>query len=228
MRREERDRHEASLAAAREDWRRERNQLLQDAEKEKQDAILREKEVLEMTLRDEFSQTLDGVMKDHEQHVQETVRLTWAEADQVKEEAMMKAREEERHIAACEADRVAQQVMLEKKAAAREAEERQQQALKEQDGQLRRWHRQEQEKLKKTMETTFADKLSSTNLEHQKQITSLHQVLDEERTKCQQLHEELREMTKKRDAWEQKYQDLRSEFSNFIDQFPGFKAEFIL
>lgn len=228
VRREERARYDQELAASREEWRREREQLLGDAERAQQEAVVRESAALEKKLREEFSQTLEHVLQEHEENLQETVSQTWKEAEEVKERAVEKARGEERQLAMQEADRLAQQVVKEKEAIAREAEMNKKLALRNQEEQLRCWHEQEQQKLQEEMQCKFRDELTSANIQHEKELDSLQQLLEKEKAKFQHLEEELLEMTELKNRWEQRHANLKAEFSSFIDQFPGFKGEFIL
>ena len=228
VRREERARHEQELAAARDDWSIERTRLLQEAQSQQQDAVSREKVLLESSLREEFACALERVMKSHKEDVKQAVRETWREANEVKEQAVAMARREEKRLSLSEASKVVEQVARDRKTAAMKAEQTKKQALIDQEEQLLRWHEEEQDKLRNKMENAFEDKMNSTIKDHRNQLATVQQMLQEERARAEVLTEELRAMTAQRDTWAQQHRDLRDEFASFIDQFPGFKAEFIL
>ena len=59
-------------------------------------------------------------------------------------------------------------------------------------------------------------------------LSKMSTKLHEEQSSNHQLTRDLQEMTKQKEEWEKKYHSLKVEFSHFIDQFPGFRGEFIL
>lgn len=228
VRREERARQEQELAAARAEWSLERTHLLEEAQSQQQVAVTREKSLLETKLRDEFTSALERLMKTHEEEINNTIKETWREANEVKEQAVVMARDEEKQLASNEARRVAEQVARDKQTAAIKADNDKKQALIDQEKHLHHWHQEEQDKLRNKLESGFEDKMSSTNKEHKNKMATVQQMLQEERARSELLVEELRAMTAQRDNWEQQHRELKNEFARFIDQFPGFKAEFIL
>ena len=171
---------------------------------------------------------MERVMKSHKEDVKQAVRETWREANEVKEQAVAMARREEKRLSLSEASKVVEQVARDRKTAAMKAEQTKKQALIDQEEQLLRWHEEEQDKLRNKMENAFEDKMNSTIKDHRNQLATVQQMLQEERARAEVLTEELRAMTAQRDTWAQQHRDLRDEFASFIDQFPGFKAEFIL
>ena len=228
IRREERARLEQQLATARAEWSMERTHLLEEANSQQQLAVTREKSLLETRLRDEFTCALERLMKSHEEEMTHTIEETWREANEVKEQAVAMARHEEKQLATNEARRVAEQVARDKQTAAMEADQTKKQALQDQEKHLHDWYEEEQDKLRNKLERVFEDKMDSTSKEHRNKMAMVQQMLQEERARSQLLVEELRAMTAQRNNWEQQHRELKNEFARFIDQFPGFKAEFIL
>ena len=64
--------------------------------------------------------------------------------------------------------------------------------------------------------------------EYESKLAALTQLSNEQAAEMEALRIDLEEMRESRDDWELKYRNLRIEFADFIEQFPGFRAEFIL
>lgn len=228
VREEERVRYEQQLADARAKWREERRKLSIAAQEEQHRAIMRESTAQEERLREEFAHMLEHLAKEHESNLQETITKTLLEADAVKNSAVEEARLEEKELAKANAEGVAEEVRKQSERTAKEAEDIKQAALNEQKTHIHHWHDDQQQLLRNELQQYYADKLAATCEEHETQLASLQEELQEERNKRFHSQKELSKMTQLKDDWKFKYDKLKMEFSHFIDQFPGFKGEFIL
>ena len=64
--------------------------------------------------------------------------------------------------------------------------------------------------------------------QYQAKLDELQSRYDDQLAKCQSLEGELQAMADLKAEWEQKHSNVKQEFSDFIDQFPGFRGEFLL
>ena len=226
--REERQRREEELRKAREEWKNEKQQFFQEAHQNQLRAIALQTTILEKKLRGEFQECLAQTELENNRQLERTIQRTWEEAKVKEGETVGNARREERHLAEEEAERVANRVVQEKKDLWQMAEEEKikaldehtkvmedlcQHALAEQQRELERHH--------------DADSRAMCE-EYESGLAKLTQQSCEQETEIQTLRNDLDKMTESRDSWELKYRHLREEFADFIDQFPGFRAEFIL
>lgn len=191
-------------------------------------AIARQNAILEQKLRKEFAETLIEVQGQHREHVEEVVRQTWAEAEIVKQNAVDDTRKEEKEIARQEAKRVAECVAEEKSLEAELAAKEKAQALEEQRIHLGRLHSEALGEQKRQLEAEFDEKLGKVCDNYNAKLSELQSNLDEQIVVNQTLDRDLENMTSLKNEWEEKYMALKQEFSNFIDQFPGFRGEFLL
>ena len=228
MRREETSRREHELSMAKREWKNERQQLFQEAHKSQLRAIARQNAILEQKLRKEFAETLIEVQGQHREHIEEVTRQTWAEAEIVNENAIDDTRKEEREIARQEAEKVAERVTEEKSIEAELAAKERTQALEEQRIRLGQLHDESLRQQKKQLEAEFDEKLGEICDNYEARFSELQAKLEGHIAVNQTLERDLEDMTSLKDDWEGKYMALKQEFSNFIDQFPGFRGEFLL
>lgn len=228
VRREERQRYEILLEATTEETREEKEKLLQDANVEKQEAILYETASLTNRLKIKYSADLANLQQESEVKLQKTIKNTWEQAEKVKQKAIQRAREEEQQVAAKEAERVLQAVLLEKQRALTEAEEEKQGALSNQKEQLQMRHTSELVQLEKELSDLYDTQLNDVCASYDSDLLASDLLLKEREEELKQLNSKLEGMKEQRQMWELKYDNLKIEFSDFIDQVPGFKAEFML
>ncbi len=228
VRREETSRRERELNTAKGEWKNERQKLFQEAHQSQLRAIARQNAILEQKLRKEFAETLIEVQGQHREHVEEVTRKTWAEAEIVKQNAIDDTRKEEREIARQEAKKVAECVAEEKSIEAELAAKEKAQALEEQRIRLGQLHSESLGKQKRQLEAEFDEKLGKICDDYEARLSELQLNLDGQIAVNQTLERDLEDMTSLKNDWEEKYMALKQEFSNFIDQFPGFRGEFLL
>ena len=228
MRRDEEVKTDKKLSLARSDWLKERQQLFQEAHQNQLRAIARQNAILETKLRKEFAETLEKMAQEHREHLAREMESTWAQAEAVKREAVERAREEEREGARLEACQVADRVAEEMREEAARVEEEKQRALTEQREELMVEQSRALEAQRQELEEQFQDKLSSVCEEYDLKLTEVGAHLEEQQAVCRELEDKLAAMTEQKENWETKYSNLRAEFSDFINQVPGFRGEFVL
>ena len=228
VRREEQQLREEALEKAREGWEKERQELFREAHQSQVRAIARHSDALEKELRKEFSDTLEAVQRKHEKDVLETVQRVWGEADSVRERAVADSRLEEQAAAREEADREAELVAGEKRTLVQRLEEEKQRALREQKDTLNDAHREGLQVHKRELRVEFDQELEFVSSDYEAKLGELQTRYDEELSTSGTLRQELADTTAEMIDWQQKYEKLKLEFSDFIDQFPGFRGDFIL
>lgn len=191
-------------------------------------AIARQNALLEQKLRKEFADTMVEVQGQHREHTEQVIKQTWAEADLVKKKAIEDTRMEERELAREEAKKVAEQVAEEKQIAAEKAAKEKVQALDDQKMHLGQVHLKELDEQRRELEANFDVKLGGVSDNYEARIAELENKLEHQITVTQSLERDLEDMTGLKNDWQEKYETLKREFSNFIDQFPGFRGEFLL
>lgn len=227
-RREETQKWEQALAAAREQWKQERKQLFQDAHQDQVRAIATERALLEEKLRKEFADTCVQLKASNEEHLQESIRLAWEEADKIREEATQEARKQEQATAKNNAEDTAHRVAKEKIQAKENAERDQMQALNEERVRLDEKYKKAMSDMKMALEQQFATRLDQVRSDYELKLNELQTTIDEQTAIRTQLERDLAATVELQNETKVKYEALRTEFSNFIDHVPGFRGEFIL
>lgn len=228
MRREEGEKQEQILAAAEEQWKQERQELFKKAHENQLRAIARQNSILEKRLRDEFANTLTHTQGQHSEQLKKALEKAWEEAEKAKNRAVLEARQEEQTLAKEEAMAVAERVAMERKAAEMQAEKLKKQVLVNQRQHMEEVQQKALEKQRQELERQFEARLSEVCNQYEAKLNDLQHRLDEQLVRCQCLEEELQAMTDLKTEWEQKHASVKQEFSDFIDQFPGFRGEFLL
>lgn len=228
VRREESQKREDELSRAREEWKKEKQQLFQEAHQNQLRAIARRTTLLEERLKREFQENIEVLETEHREHMDRTVHSTWEEAGIVKENAVAETRLEEQHFAKEEARRVANRVAQEKRNDKEQAECDMAQALEEHTKYMQEVCRKNLAQQQKDLEKQHAGKMAVVSGEYEARLTGMEQKWSDEVAENESLLADVQEMTESKDSWEMQHKNLKVEFSDFIDQFPGFKAEFIL
>lgn len=226
--REESQRKEEELSRAREEWEREKQKLYQEAHQNQLRAIARQTAIVEQKLKKEFRETLAQREIESREDLARTLRSTWEEAERSKESAMAEARHDEQHLAGEEAKRVARRVAQEKREERRQADREKARALEEHTKYMEGIHRQALAEQHEELERHYAARMKEMSDTYESRLSKVKEQLSEREGETLRLGTELQEATESRDRWELSYKNLRLEFSDFIDQFPGFSAEFIL
>lgn len=219
---------EDELSKAREAWKIEKQQLFQEAHQNQLRAIARQTGLLEDRLKKEFQDRLTRVDEEHQEYVGLTVQDTWEKARVIREKAVADARLEERQYAAKEAMKTAERVAQEKREEKEQAEREKARALEDHTRYMEELQRKALHRQWKELDELYSSKIKDLTDEYESRVSELRQQLSEETGDNQQLRTDLQEMTESRDSWELQYRNLKMEFADFIDQFPGFRAEFIL
>ncbi len=228
IRREEAAKAEEKLTAANSEWLKERQVLFQEAHQSQLRAIARQNSILETKLREEFASTLKKLTQKHEETLARKIDNTWAEAEAVKQEAVEEARQEEVYIARVESCKVAATVSEIAQQNNQQAEEDKQEALSEQMELLKLEECRALERQKEELEGQFKDKLADVCDDYECRLGEVGRELDDQRQRVEELAIRLEAMTQLKDSWETKYENIRTEFSDFIDNVPGFRGEFVL
>ena len=228
IRREESCRREQELNMARSDWKKERQQLFQEAHQSQLRAIAKQNALLEHKLRKEFADTMVEVQGQHKEHTEQVIKDTWAEAETVKRKAIEDTRMEERGLAQEEARKVATRVAEEQQREAEKASNEKAQALEDQRQHLGQVHSRALEEQRRKLEAEFDDKLGEVSIDYEVKLSELQSRLTQQIVESRGLEKDLEDMIHLKNEWQEKYEALKQEFSNFIDQFPGFRGEFLL
>lgn len=227
-RREETQKWEQLLSAAREEWKQERQQLFHDAHQGQMRAIAKQNAVLEEKLRKEFAETCVRLDASHEQQLQKSIRLAWEEADKLRQDAVDEARQQEQAVARKSAEETAQRVTKEKNQAKELAERGKLQAVNDERMQLGEKHKNVMCDMKLELEQQFETRMNQMRSEYEAKLSYLQAIIDEQSAIRTKLELGLAAMKELQSETEIKYETMKTEFSNFIDQVPGFKGEFIL
>lgn len=164
----------------------------------------------------------------HEDEKCKAVRKAWEDAEIIKNRIVEETRLEEREIAAEIAKEVAQYVNQEKIEAENRAEQIKLKALEDQKEQMEILQTTQILLLEQELQSLYENKLTETCEQYDLELVASQQLLDEKCKELQHVQDELEEMTNDRDNWKLKYDNLKIEFSDFIEQFPGFSADFLL
>ena len=228
VRKEETLRLEQELDKAADEWKKERQQIYLDAHHSQLRAIAKETAILEKQLRKEFKEELVKIKCECKMELNRMIEQTWNEANKIKKAAIAESRCEEKALALQEAKRVAEQVQEERRKEKEEAEKEKAKALAN---------------LTDIMNTerkvALAQKEDEMNIIFKSQLDEIIRNYDEERDKLKaelkelllenrSLKDCLEETTASRDNWKMKHDNLKIEFSDFIDEVQGFRGEFIL
>lgn len=228
VRREEAQKRETELTRAKEEWKREKQQFFIEAHHSQLRAIAKETDILEKTLRREFEEDLAKVRAECKNYVEITVQATLQEADKVREQAVIDARHEEQYLAQQEAWGVAEEVSENKRREKEEADEEKCKALADLTEHMNVVCLNALAEKQRDMEEEFAVRMSEIQRKNEDHVSNLEEQLREVLANNSTLTSKLQETTESRDIWKGKHEDLKIEFSDFIDQFPGFRGEFIL
>ena len=228
VRREEAQLREQALAAAREEWKHERQQLFKDAHQSQLRAIAKQTAILEDKLRKEFSERLMKVDEANRQYLEKIVKETWEEAEEVKRKAILETRLEEQSLAREEAGRVAERVMEERGHDKEVAALEKAQALEDQKLRMEEMLEEALKEQQRDLELIFEGKLTEEHTQYKLKLSEVKQQYEEQIGVSEGFARDLADMTAAQNEWEKKHAALKLEFSDFIDQFPGFRGDFVL
>lgn len=74
----------------------------------------------------------------------------------------------------------------------------------------------------------FETQIDQVRSDYEAKLSYLQAIIDEQSAIRAKLELDLAAMKELQNETDRKYETLKIEFSNFIDQVPGFKGEFIL
>lgn len=226
--REESERREEELSKAREKWQKEKQQFFQEAHQNQLRAIAQQTALSEERLEEEFKERLAQSEVQNREHLQRAVQSTWEEAKMKMAEAVANARSEEHRLAKEESKRVANRVVQEKREMKQVAEEEKIRALDDHTRVMEDLCRQALAEQQRNLGQQHDANSKEMCEEYESRLSELKQQSSEQEAEIKRLRNDLEEMTESRNDWKLKYRNLRVEFADFIDQFPGFRAEFIM
>lgn len=226
--REESQRREEELARLREEWKVEKQQLFLEAHQNQLRAIARHTIILENKLKEEFQEKLAQIKRENIEHLERTVNSLWEEAEAKQNVEVAFARGEERQLAEEESRLMANMVAEEENDQYQKAEEEKARALEENTKLMEGICQQALVEQHRDLDEQHRAQSQEMSEEYESRLAELNQQLSEEAATNERLMTDLREMRESRDDWELQYRNLKMEFTDFIDQFPGFSAEFIL
>ena len=206
----------------------EKQQLFLEAHQNQLRAIARQTTILENKLREEFQEKLAQTKQEDLEHLERTVKSLWEEAEAKQNLEVALARGEERQLAEDESRLMASQIAEEMKVQYQEAEEEKARALEENTKLMEDLCQQALAEQQRDLEEQHRAQSQEMSDEYESRLSELNQQLSEEVAANERLMDDLREMKESRDGWELQHRNLKMEFTDFIDQFPGFNAEFIL
>lgn len=228
IRREEGAKANKKLSEAKSVWLEERKTLFQDAHQSQLRAIARQSSILETQLRKEFADTLEHLAQEHEETLAREIEKTWTEAEAIKRDTVEGAKQVERAIARANAREQAEKFAETIRQNNQRAEKDKQNALSEQMEILKLEECRALKRQRAELEGEFEKKLSSVCEESRCKLEEVGRELTEQQRIVEELEIKLTTMTQLKDNWETKYDNIRTEFSHFIDLVPGFRGEFVL
>ena len=207
---------------------REKEILLEEARKERLIAIAEANATLTAEFKREEELNIKCVREAEEKRLQKALKDAATVASQRQNEAVAKARREEQELARKEAERIAQITEERKLEASLQAEEEQRKALENQELLLNQKHTAAMDAKQMELQEIHRNETDELQQHYDLLLSQMSAKLEEEQGSNHQLTADLQEMTKQKEEWEKKYHSIKLEFSHFIDQFPGFRGEFIL
>ncbi len=228
IRRDEGTKADKKLSKAKSVWLQERKTLFQDAHQSQLRAIARQSSILETQLRKEFADTLEILAQKHEEMLTREIERTWTEAETIRRESVEGAKQAERAIARANAREEAEKFAEAIRQNNQRAEKDKQNALSEQLEVLKLEECRALKRQKQELEGEFKETLSGVCEEFHCKLEKVGRELAEQQQIVRELETELASMTQLRDSWETKYDNIKTEFSHFIDLVPGIRGEFVL
>lgn len=216
------------MSKAADESQRQKEQLLEEATKERLLAIVEANTKLTAELKQQEELNIKLVREAEDRRLQQALKDAASEASKQQDEAVALARAEEQELARKEAERVAQITEDRRIEAALHAEEQQRKALENQEQQLNEKHTAKMKAKEQELQQAHHDEIDDLKQKYEALLSQLSAKLEEERGINGRLTADLEQMTAEKEDWETKYQNLKVEFSHFIDQFPGFRGEFVL
>ena len=216
------------MSKAADESQRQKEQLLEEAAKERLLAIVEANTKLTAELKQQEELNIKLVREAEDRRLQQALKDAASEASKRQDEAVALARAEEQELARKEAERVAQITEDRRIEAALHADEQQRKALENQEQQLNEKHAAKIKAKEQELQQAHDDEIDDLKQKYEAQLSQLSAKLEEERGINGQLTADLEQMSAEKEDWETKYQNLKVEFSHFIDQFPGFRGEFVL
>ena len=228
VRREEQLICEKKLEEARERWLLEQEKLLKEARTHESREIAKEKELQKQQLQKEFAVRLEESEAVHQIKLQERLLEARKIAEREKNEAIEQTRREEREIAEALAVQIKHELDDIKEVELLQQREEARKELEEQMEQLNKQHTREKDQLERTLNKECEERLSTMSKDHERIVLASQQVYYDLVLENNRTIDTLRDTMDSRDYWKTKYENLKLEFSDFIDQFPGFKGDFLI
>lgn len=228
VRHEEKALREKEIVELEERFERKKGALLQRCTEEKEEAVTAAVREVTTRLQAAEERRVERIRQEDAEQARKAEAVLKARCDAEKEAAVRAARDEERSLAHAEAERVAELVEREQRVAARRAEEGKRAALEQLEEALRGEH-------SLALERRAREVREAAALEHGRECACYEDKLSELRGSIwlrDREAEGLRARMAERDAAQKelqcRYDDLRREFADFVNQVPGFRDEFVL
>ncbi len=228
VRREEQLICERKLEEAKERWLLEQKKLLKEAKAHELKEIAKEKELQKQQLQNEFAAKMKDSEDMHQIKLQERLSEARKIAEEEKNEAIEQTRREESELAEGlavqikhELEDIKQEELLRQREEARKE-------LEDHKEQLNKQHMREKDQLERTLNKECEERLSALIKDHERVVMASQQVFYDLVLENSRTVDTLRDTMDNRDYWKNKYESLKLEFSDFIDQFPGFKGDFLI
>lgn len=228
VRHEEKVLREKEIGELEECFERKKGALLRRCAEEKEEAVTAAVREVTIRLQAAEERRMERIRQEDAEQARGAEAVLKARCDAEKEAAVRAAREEERALARAEAERVRELVEREQRAAARHSEEGKRAALEQLEEALRGEN-------SLALERRAREVREAAALEHGRECSCYEEKLSELRGSIWLRDRELeglRARMAEGDAGlkelQCRYDDLRREFADFVNQVPGFRDEFVL
>lgn len=228
VRREEQTIHEAKLNEANKRYESEKEKLIEECKQHNEREITTQKEILKEQMEREFEGVKKEMIRVHSQQMDKKLYEAKLAAEQEKKAAIEKTREEEQKFSSELAAKMLVNFEEEKQQEKIKNEHEIEMLLKENTAKLQKQNNLEQTLLQHKLTKQYEDKIQAIKKEHEIEVTASQQVYYDLLMEHNSIKEELRKAIDEKDYWKKAHDDKKLEFSHFIDQFPGFKGDFLI
>lgn len=228
VRREEQTIYQARINEANKHFESEKEKILKECKQHNEREIASQKELLKEQMEKEFEGVKQKMKRAHLKQLEKELHEAKLAAEQDKKAAIEKTREEEQKFSSELAAQMMTDFAEEKQRARIKHDQETEMLLKENTTKMQKQNSVEQTLLRHKLTKQYEDKIRAKNREHDIELTASQQVYYDLLMEHNAIKEELRKMRDDRDYWKKAYDDKKIEFSHFVDQFPGFKGDFLI
>ena len=228
VRREEQLICQSKLQNSQKEWLIEKDKILEERKKHEIQEVAKQTEILREKLTMEFEAAKIKMEVLNQENIKERLEKARISAEKDRKQAVSEAREEEKKIAETLSIEMQMQFEEEKKQELQEQHEKTQNLLHEQAQRMNNQCKKEKNLLVQKLNKEHSENMCALKRDHESELQASQQVYYDLVLENKKIMEDLRETIDDRDYWKKKYEDLKLEFSDFVDQFPGFKGEFLI